>query len=72
MNCLNEDIVATQFDETMKGSVGSVLVKNDGSLTVGITLEDAFEKLELLESVCSIAIDAYSLGKRDYQMFLTS
>ena len=67
--CLDAERVASSFDETDQGAVGSLLVANDGAITIGESLEKALERLEVLESVCSIAIDAFSLGCRDYSMF---
>ncbi len=60
--CLDSDTVASCFDSTEKGPVGSILVANDGAITVGESISAALQRLEVLESVCSIAIDAHSLG----------
>lgn len=67
---LDSDIMAQAFDQTEQDRPSSVLIANDGAITVGESVSGALERLELLESVCSIAIDAHSLGLTAYSMFL--
>lgn len=68
--CLCPDFLASRFDPPLVGSVNSILIANDGAILIGKSLKEAFEHLEILESACSIAIDACSLGYQEELMVL--
>lgn len=60
--CLCPDFVAGHFYKPLVGSITSLLIANDGAIVIGKSIEEAYDRLQILESACSIAIDACSLG----------
>jgi L-fuculose-phosphate aldolase len=67
---LDPERVAKEFTENETGEIESILIANEGCITVGRGLEDALGKLQALESVCAIAMDARSLGS-ELSVFLS-
>jgi L-fuculose-phosphate aldolase len=68
-SCLCPDFVASHFYKPLVGSISSLLIANDGAIVIGKSIQDAYDRLQILESSCSIAIDACSLGCQE-ELFL--